>query len=545
MRIAVVGGGPGGLYFARLIRGLLPDCEVRVFERNPADATFGFGVGFSGKTLSNLEAADPETHAAILAASAGWDGMAMRHGGRAIRWRGFGMNGISRIALLELLQEAAADAGAQLHFEREMGLDELERFDVVVASDGAKSSIRAAHSRAFEPSEEPGTAPFMWVGSTGPFERATFCVRTNGHGTFAIHGYPYSQTHVTLVIETDEGTWRRAGFERHTDAASAPGASDEASVRYLEEVFAEDLQGHRLLVNNSKWLTFLTVRNRRWWDDKVVLLGDAAHTAHPSVGSGTKMAMEDAIDLARALAEEDGVPAAFRRYEAERRQAAEHIQDRAARSQAWWETLHRRVGMSLDQLACSYMTRAGAVDYPKLREIAPEMTEAALRDRAGEDAATLADGPLSMPLTIRGRRLAARSISDADEITLVSNDGVDDVDLVIAVERAREQSRQRLIAAELPLRNGSPESSTLELAARLGEAGCDIVALPGVRAEQGHDGALRLSEDIHTQLGLLTLGRWEASELDQAAAEVLAGRVDLVSVVDGPNTASSRRHGLR
>jgi anthraniloyl-CoA monooxygenase len=536
-RIGIIGGGPGGLYLARLVRRAAPKSEVVVFERNHGDSTFGFGVAFSPATLSNLAAADPETHEAIIAASVGWDGMTLRLGDREVRWPGFGLHAISRTVLLSILQTAARDAGARLEFESEVSVEDLEGFDVIVAADGANSRTRTSLGDSFGPSIGHGLAKYMWLGSTGPFEHITFCIRRHAGGTFAIHAYPHAAGAATLVIETDEQSWRRAGFAEYAEHCVAPGVSDERSARVLAGIFAEDLQGHRLLLNNSKWLNFPTVRNRNWSSGNVVLLGDAAHTAHPSVASGTKLAMEDGIALAEELLRASDLNACLRRYELRRRPEVEHVQRRAALSRRWWETLRWRSGMTPEQLAISYLTRSGAIGYDKLLQTVPDLTGSPSARGLRQPEGPPSHAPLLTPLRIAGHRLPTRLIGgtrrpkDGAPVSTVRTTGTPN-DLIRAVRQERTREPGALIAAELPppVLDAAADGAldALQLAADLRASGCDIVALSVSASEHWAE----VAERIRLELGIPTLVRLTSAELDRAATEVLAGRIDLVEVLD-------------
>lgn len=364
--VVILGGGPAGLFLARLLRLDDPACEVHVHERNPADATYGFGVVFSPQTLSGFEAADGATHDSIVDASVEWSSSELHHEGRVVQWRGFGFAGISRATLLQVLQRQAAAAGAQLHFNSEIGPADLVRFenaDVIAVCDGANSAARESRRQAFKPELILAESKYIWCGSEVPLKVGSFFLKRSEHGPFAIHSYPYSESMSTIVVETDDTTWRSAGLHRPANDLSAPGANDEKSLRYLELLFAPELQGHRLHGNKSVWDQFRTLRNQHWSSGNLVLLGDAAHTAGPSVGSGTKMAMEDAIFLAACLREETAVSAAFERFEQGRRPLVERIQTRSLPSQDWWSTFGKRLDRGPEDLAFHYLTRTGAVTY--------------------------------------------------------------------------------------------------------------------------------------------------------------------------------------
>ncbi|WP_405723155.1 FAD-dependent monooxygenase [Streptomyces sp. NBC_01537] len=379
--VAVVGGGPGGLFLARLLKARGVARRVTVYERNAPDATFGFGVVFSDRTMSTFEQADPDTHQRIVEASVAWTDMELRYAGRALRYGGYGFTAISRKALLSILQEQATRAGAVLSFETEAdALDLAAGHDVVVASEGANSPTRTALSDHFGTQVEPGAAKYIWFGTHAPFELVTFPFVETGFGAFAAHAYPYGGGLHTFIVETDEATWRAAGLEITTERSSAPGVSDDYAQELMEQVFAEHLQGHPLLVNNSKWANFRHVRNRNWSYRNLVLLGDAAHTAHFSVGSGTKMAMEDAITLAAELADggaEEPVGAALSRYETLRRPDIDRTQNWALPSMRWWETFGARMGRDPDRFGFHFLTRTNAIGLAGLRRRDPERVAAA------------------------------------------------------------------------------------------------------------------------------------------------------------------------
>ncbi|MGH2856620.1 MAG: FAD-dependent monooxygenase, partial [Solirubrobacteraceae bacterium] len=374
MRIAVAGGGPGGLYFAILMRRVAPDAEVVVFERNRAEDAFGFGVVFSDETLTVFEHADPLSYRQIADSFVHWTDIDVHHRGQRTRSGGHGFSAFGRRELLGVLQRRAASLGAEIRFETEAPpVAELSRsFDLVVAADGASSAIRAARAHDFGPTLDPRRCRYMWMGVDLAFDAFKFFIAETEHGVLQAHAYPYSDSMSTFIVEVPEETFRAAGLGELTPGPLPPGVSDEASVAWCQELFADALEGHELRSNNSKWLSFVTVRNSQWRSDNVVLLGDAAHTAHFSIGSGTKLAMEDAVALAWAFRGEHDLPAALDAYEAERRPVVESTQRAAQGSLEWFEGIGRYVEQPRLQFAFNLLTRSRRITYDNLRLRDPE-----------------------------------------------------------------------------------------------------------------------------------------------------------------------------
>ncbi|MBB6418603.1 FAD-dependent monooxygenase [Streptomyces sp. AK010] len=412
---AVIGGGPAGLFLARLVKLRAPQASVTVYERNAADATFGFGVVFSDRTMAAFERADPQTCRRLREASAQWTDMELRHQGRCLRYGGYGFTAISRRTLLRILQEQATEVGAQLYFRHEIPLaDAFHDADVVAVADGANSATRRAYAEVFGTTVDASGPKYIWFGTPARFDRVTFPFVQTRFGPFAAHAYPYEPETSTFIVETDNATWRAAGMDVSTDAAGAPGVSDIHSKELLEEIFKEHLDGHPLLVNNSKWASFQVVRNDNWSHRNMVLLGDTAHTAHFSVGSGTKMAMEDAIALAEALDTEGTTADAFRAYEAKRRPEVQRTQNWAAPSMRWWGTFARRLHMEPEQFGFHFLTRTGAISYAGLKrrhasridEVESWFARRSTPDVPPESGA--ARSAVSLPLTVDGTILANR-----------------------------------------------------------------------------------------------------------------------------------------
>jgi anthraniloyl-CoA monooxygenase len=372
MRIAVAGGGPGGLYFSILMRRVAPDCQITVYERNRAEDAFGFGVVFSDETLTVFEHADPPSYRQITDGFVHWTDIDIHHRGVTTRSGGHGFSALGRRELLGILQQRAAALEADIRFCSEAPtVDELlTEADLVVGADGASSAVRAARAHDFSPSLDPRHCRYMWMGTDLVFDAFKFFIAETEHGVLQAHAYPYSRGMSTFIVEVAEQTWRRAGLDRLTPGPLPPGVSDEASVRYCQELFADALEGHTLQANNSKWINFVTVRNASWRSgDDVVLLGDAAHTAHFSIGSGTKLAMEDAVALAWAFQEcgVGDVGAVLEAYEAERRPVVESTQRAAQGSLEWFEGIARYVEQPRLQFAFNLLTRSRRVTYDNLR----------------------------------------------------------------------------------------------------------------------------------------------------------------------------------
>jgi anthraniloyl-CoA monooxygenase len=406
VRIAIVGGGPAGLYFAILAKRLDPGHDVRVYERNAADDTFGFGVVFSDETLEGIEAAEPETFAELAPQFARWAEIDIHYRGEVVTSGGHGFSALSRRALLDTLQRRAGALGVRLHFHTTPEPDELADADLVVGADGVNSSVRAAYEAAFRPSLDRRRSKYMWLGTELVFDAFKFFIAETEHGVFQVHGYPYGNTMSTFIVETSEETWRRAGLDR--TGTLAPGESDAAGIAFCEELFADALEGHRLIANHSRWINFVTVRNAAWHHDNVVLLGDAAHTAHFSIGSGTKLALEDAIGLAWALREHPGdLPSALAAYEADRRPIVESTQRAAQGSLEWFEGIARYVSQPPVRFAFNLLTRSRRITYGELQLRDAEFVEEV-------DGAVAGDAPrrppMFMPFRLRELELGNRVV---------------------------------------------------------------------------------------------------------------------------------------
>ena len=361
MNINIIGGGPAGLYFGILMKKADPSHQIMVFERNGPDDTFGWGVVFSGKTLANLRAADEESHAEITKQFEAWDNVDIVHRDTKISIHGNSFSGIARLQLLKLLQRRAEQLGVEIQFHTEIhNIDSLrDSCDLLIGADGVNSTVRLHYLEQLKPHLDLRAHRYIWYGTNQLFHGLTLTFRQNQAGTFAAHSYKFNQQTSTFIVECDPQTWRKAGFEL---------MSDEQTRVYLAEVFAADLNGRPLLSNNSKWIQFLLVKNENWFFDNVVLLGDALHTAHFSIGSGTKLAMEDAIALAASFAEQTNVPDALAHFAETRRPVIEDYQAAAFESMRWFENAREYMQLSPMELALSVMMRSGRVTYEELQK---------------------------------------------------------------------------------------------------------------------------------------------------------------------------------
>jgi len=365
LKIVSIGGGPAGLYFALLMKKADPRHDITVIERNRPDDTFGFGVVFSDATLAGFGDADPETQAAITRSFAHWNDIDVHYRGEVITSAGHGFSGMSRQALLNILQNRARDLGVKLEYQKEVtDVEAYRSADLVLAADGVNSSIRQKYAEHFQPEIDWRRNRFVWLGTTRPFPAFTFYFKESAHGLFRVHAYQYNRTHSTFIVECTEETWKRANLDQD---------NEDATLAYMQALFREELGEHRLLKNRSLWRSFPTIRCRRWYHENVVLMGDAVHTAHFSIGSGTKLAMEDAIALSTTLQKHEKVEDALAAYEAERRAAVDGIQRAAQVSLEWFEETERYFGrVDPIQFAYSMLTRSLRIQHANLKLRDPE-----------------------------------------------------------------------------------------------------------------------------------------------------------------------------
>src|SRR5882757_745882 len=409
MKIAIIGGGPAGLYSAILLKKQRPDAEITVYERNRADDTFGFGVVFSDATLDNFEKYDPPSYRRITEEFAYWDDIAVHFKGTVHRVGGNGFCGCSRRTLLMILQTRARELAVTLLFESEV--EDESRFadaDLIVLADGSNSRLRDKHQAHFEPEIDLRSNKFAWMRSTKPLDAFTFIFEETEWGPFIAHAYQYEVGHSTWIFETDPETFRRAGLE---------GLSEQQSADRMAQIFERFLDGYPLLTNRSMWRNFPMIRSRRWAKDNMVLLGDAKATAHFSIGSGTKLAMEDAIALADALRDAPTVAQGLQHYEQDRREEVEKTQHAADVSLVWFEHVDRFWDFDPVQFAFGVMTRSKAITYDNLALRAPKFVAEADRVFARQVAARGFDvdlekpaAPMFQPLRLREMEIANRVV---------------------------------------------------------------------------------------------------------------------------------------
>ncbi|SFU16894.1 FAD-dependent monooxygenase [Mesorhizobium sp. YR577] len=363
-RVVVVGGGPSGLYFAYLWKSRHPADTVTVFEQNAEGATFGFGVVFSARAMDFLRAEDAETADLITARMETWSDITLVHRGERVALDGVAFSAIGRLELLLLLQERARGVGVNMRFNTTLrSVEDIPECDLIVAADGVNSLIRRTFEGDFQTTLSYLDEKFVWFGTTKHFETLTQTFVETEFGTFNAHHYRYSPAMSTFIVECDRASWLKAGFDRL--------GADDAKTR-CEQIFAETLDGHSLVANKSNWRNFPWLWSNRWSHGNMVLIGDALHTAHYSIGSGTRLAMEDSLALAMALeAYPDDIRDACLHYEAQRRPIVEKLARAARESAAWYANVPEHMRLSPLDLAYSYITRSGRIDDDRLRAMSP------------------------------------------------------------------------------------------------------------------------------------------------------------------------------
>jgi anthraniloyl-CoA monooxygenase len=365
MKITIVGGGPSGLYFAILMKKLDPLHEITVIERDGPDDTFGWGIVFSDQTFSYLKENDQPSFSSIIESCQTWDNVDVVHKGRKVTIRGNRFSGIARLQFLNILHARCRELGVELRFHTNVAdTIELQGSDLLVGADGANSLVRRAYAEFFRPVVDVRKNKYIWLGTHQLFHGLTLTFREHGGGLFIAHSYKFNETTSTFIVECDERTWRRAGFDRK---------SDEETCEYLAEVFKDDLGGHRLLSNNFvKWLNFPLIKNNQWHHENIVLLGDALHTAHFSIGSGTKLALEDSIALAGCFESTSDVENALAEFQRTRKPVVDAIQEAAYSSLLMFEDAAEWMDLEPVPFAYKMMTRSKKIDYEKLKRRDPD-----------------------------------------------------------------------------------------------------------------------------------------------------------------------------
>jgi anthraniloyl-CoA monooxygenase len=413
MRIAVAGGGPAGLYFSALAKHLDPRHEITLWERNSPDDTFGFGVVFSDETLGGIEYADTEIFAAIRHEFARWDDIDVHYRGTIFTSGGHGFAAMSRKRLLNILQERCRELGVDVRFNTDAPdvANLSAEYDLVVAADGVNSPTRTRFADTFHPTLESRRCKYIWLGTDLVFDAFKFHILDTPAGVMQIHGYPYSADASTFILEVHEDVWQRAGFAAIAPDSLPPGHSDERSIDLIRALCADVLGKHQVFANNSKWTSFSTVRCDTWRHKNVILLGDAAHTAHFSIGSGTKLAMEDALAMAACLHEESTVDTALATYEAERRPVVTSTQRAAQASLEWFENIGQYTDQDPHEFAFNIVTRSRRVTYDNLRLRDPEFVAELDRWFASQqDGQAAVRPPMFQPFRLGQLELANRVV---------------------------------------------------------------------------------------------------------------------------------------
>jgi anthraniloyl-CoA monooxygenase len=537
-RVEVIGGGPAGLFVARLIKERMPHANVRVSERSVPDDTFGFGVAFTARTLRAVADAERATFDRIVHASVPMPPQEMMIDGVSVRAKGNGGGiAIARSRLLAILLDEALRAGVEVDLGVERNLDDVRDADLVIAADGAGSRTRAELAEHVGGRVDLGRGLFMWLGCATQLRSNLFVPVRTSRGLFTIHGYPYAEDLSTLGVEADIGTWRRAGMDTATERTPLA-ESDAFSLDYLQKAFVGALGGAELLGNRSRWMRFRTVSLPRWHHENVVLIGDAAHTAHYSVGSGTKMALEDAIVLADSLTTggEPPLAAALRQYEDIRRPRVEALQDAAVRSQRWWESIGHRLDLPAPQLMLAYLSRGGVVSASRLAESDPGLLRAGLAAFAGpaptdDELADVRTWVLNRSYEGASLRTSGRVLDDEGQAGYREVQGGP-----VAVSALRAAYPDEALAAVLGTEVDDPWSraadEVLDRCFALAEAGANGVRLEGRPGRPALLDRLALAERIRRQTKLFTVVGAAAGHVDDLVDGIVAGRADLVAIAD-------------
>jgi anthraniloyl-CoA monooxygenase len=534
--VSIIGGGPAGLYAARLLKLRRPNWSVTVHERSTHDDSFGFGVSLTGSALASFEAADAESHREIVELGVAAPSAEFRLPTGDVRIPEFSRGvAVARKDLLRTLVRLCRSCGVDLRDGSTAEVDDLRRTsDIVVIADGAGSTSRARLRDELGVRESFARDAFIWCAAEVPLKAATFVPVATEHGVFATHSYPYTPTMSGHVIEASLPTIAAAGM----DIGPRPdGGSDKQALDYLSEVFKDLLDGHALVGNRSVWGRFRWVHCERWHHDNIVVIGDAAATAHMSLGSGTKHAMESAISLADALVAEDDVQSAFARYEQRQGPATAQLQDRSWRSSQWWQSIDHRLELPPSRLALSYLTRAGAMSVDKLLGSAADLMT--------DTAAAVADGgtppdldPGSFEHWVLGQPLQVRP--DVQVTHRLIGPGTPNVVIAAGEQQARAERRRDPAAVVLvDLTVAISDTWGDEAAALVARtrsyvaAGADGVRLDGESTRQALLDRIALAERIATATSATVAVTGPDEHRTDLVEGLLAGRLDLV-VPSGP-----------
>jgi anthraniloyl-CoA monooxygenase len=510
MLVDIIGGGPAGAFTARLTALRHPDWTVRLFERLPPDDTFGFGVGLTQALLRAVKLADPIIFDRLMAATHPFASAQFRLGHGAVSFGQFHSGAIRRSELLRILLDGAAEAGAQVTVGSEACVDDLRsEADVVVGADGLASATRASLAPHLGVQSTAGRGAFIWCAADVELDGTVFQPVDTAAGTFVAHAYPYAAGLSTFVIETSTETLHRAGFINRTWESDS--ASDEEALDYLSAAFSELLGGGRFFGNRSRWMHFTTLVCQRWSHENVVLLGDAVATVHPSLGSGTKVALESAISLTDHFdaAEHQPIPQVLTRFSDSRRPAVNRLQDRANRSQLWWESFPTRTKLAPARVALAYLSRAGVVSLDSLTQTEPTLAGEALADFAGVPPSTVpqshvADWVLDRPLHANGVSRAHRRL-----------------------DAARTGNTNAVVEVTSGDAWGPSGDEYLEQARRHRNSGAEVITLIGGPTRSDVMNRLAVAERIRDEIATPVAIRACPDHVDIIADGIVAGRADL------------------
>ena len=540
MRIACVGGGPAGLFLALLL-ARTGRHDVRVFERDRENASYGFGVVFSRLSAARLRAVAPDVVEEILSHGVRWQDVAVRAwNGAEARSSGHAFGAVERQAMLRVLRKHAVAAGVHVVQPAAVtALSDLHGYDLVVAADGAGSSIRQELAAELNPTVHYGATRYAWFGVERRFDCMTFLMAQGPHGPLGAHVYPYSSTHCTFLVEAPLRVWRDAGFA--SGGPLAPGATDPRALRYCEDVFARDLGGARLIGNGSRWLEFSEVRNAHWSWRNVVLIGDAAHTAHFSVGCGTSTAMEDAAELARCLSRFELVPDALRAYEAARKPVVANLQASAWASSQTWASLEHEAGRDAGEILLRLLTRTAQTDLDLLDKLDKSFAQnRAARQSAPLVAAELSSQAPSEPCTtlVSAQEIEALSPERASQSAalalVVSSAAADPRATAAALKQLRSRARERPVGIFVLANGSTGPAGELErwsswLATLRELAPLDLVAIGSTRSDAAASAVqMLLCELVRSKLQLPAIYACPQSRLSHARTHVAAARADRI-----------------